>query len=135
MQPEIFFLNVLWGTLSFNTLIHGKIEKFCVCVCVYCTFACSSGHYFKKRLKPNYHLTISEALAVHAGVIEKVLIPKLCLFLWNRSPKTEVLDQVMCLVLKHYSSQPAALGPIGLILIMHQAENCSWEELCDLCWI
>lgn len=58
-----------------------------VYVCVYLT--CSSGGYFKKRvlffLKRKKrkkkkcclgHLTISEALAVHAGVIERVLIPK-----------------------------------------------------------
>lgn len=121
---------VMWDTLSFNTVTCGKIESVlcvCVCVCVYCTLTCSSGDYFRKRFRKNTkvrgkkcfssHPTVSEALVVHAGVIEMVLIPKGCsYFVWNRSPETEMVNKVVCLVLRHCSSQPATLGSLGFTL-------------------
>lgn len=138
---------VMWGTLSFNTVICGKIESVSVCVCVYvCVYILhfdmlqwwlfQEEVFWKKKCLLG-HLAVSEALAVHAGVIEKVLIPKWCsYFLWNRSPETEVVDQGV-------SSPLALLFPASCIGInwFHSgnAPGCALQLggvlLCDLCWI
>lgn len=108
-------------------LLVGRLNQFSVCVCVYCTLTCSSGDDFRKRFRKNTkvrkkkcfssHLTVSEALIVHAEVIEMILIPKGCsYFLWNGSPETEMVNKVVCLVLRHCSFQPAALGSLGFTL-------------------
>lgn len=104
-------------------LLVGRLNQFCVCVCVCCTSTCSSDDYFRKRFKKipksekkcfSSHPRVSEALAVHNGVIEMVLIPERCsYFLWNRSLEPEMVDEVVCVVLRHCYSQPAALGSHG----------------------
>lgn len=109
-------------------LLVGRLNQFSVCVCVcialwHAPVVIISGRGLEKTPKSgkkkcfSSHLTVSEALVVHAEVIEMLLIPKGCsYFLWNGSPETEMVDEVVCLVLRHCSSQPAALGSLGFTL-------------------
>lgn len=50
MQPEVLVGMLREAHCLLTLLFVGRLNQFCVCVCVYCTLMCFNGSYFKKRL-------------------------------------------------------------------------------------